>query len=182
MLKHYLAIIALSVAAALLSQHGLTVCGIMGCTCKDKVTAVGTCCCGDKCDCCQCCPSCPCCGKETAQSYPDAKQQAQASGKKLLLTFGAKWCGPCQQMHKVYADAEVQKAMGLLVTYECDVDKDKATARKFNVSGIPAYMLIDATTEKAVKKGTGYRSPKDFVVWLGGQQSAATDNGCDCCR
>jgi len=64
------------------------------------------------------------------------------------------------------SDAAVKYKLGKeYVTCLIDTDKDRATARKYKVSGIPAYMVID-TSETVVVRDSGFKSKHDMLIWL----------------
>lgn len=61
-----------------------------------------------------------------------------ADGDAVLLEFTAEWCGPCRVM---------EPTMGRLVAAgypvrKIDVDRDKATASRFRVSGVPCFVML----------------------------------------
>lgn len=59
------------------------------------------------------------------------QKEANASGKLVVLSFGAKWCLPCKQMEKhTFPDREVQQLL-----------KEKYVWKKINVQDITGYSL-----------------------------------------
>jgi hypothetical protein len=46
-----------------------------------------------------------------------------------------------------------------------DTDKDKATARKYKVTGIPAYMVV-ASDETVITRASGFKNKAEFLDWL----------------
>lgn len=61
--------------------------------------------------------------------------------KPVLVDFFATWCGPCQTMSPILK--QVKDELGERVSIiKIDVDKNKALAIKFQVRGVPTFMLF----------------------------------------
>jgi thiol:disulfide interchange protein len=83
-----------------------------------------------------------------------------------VLFFSAKWCGWCEKMKKeTLKDDKVIKALDEYVFYIVDLDKEAKVGKKYGVSGIPAYCIIDKR-ERVFKKGAGYKNSSSFANWL----------------
>jgi thiol:disulfide interchange protein len=83
-----------------------------------------------------------------------------------VLFFSAKWCGWCEKMKKeTLKDDKVIKALDEYVFYIVDLDKEAKVGKKYGVSGIPAYCIIDKR-ERVFKKGAGYKNSSSFTNWL----------------
>jgi thiol-disulfide isomerase/thioredoxin len=71
----------------------------------------------------------------TAQARPDA-----SANTPILLHFHAEWCGPCKQMAPIVARL---KAKGYPIR-SFDIDQNKPLAGKYRVTGVPAFIVVDA--------------------------------------
>ena len=99
-------------------------------------------------------------------AYAAALDEARTSGKRTLLYFTASWCGPCQEMkHTTWADKGVEAALRDYVPVKVDIDEHPDLARKYNVDGIPAYVLLDPGGN-TLRTSSGAMPPGEFVAWL----------------
>lgn len=120
------------------------------------------------------CP-CPCpCPKNpvVVTDYPQAIAAAKCTGKPVFLFFSSTSCAPCQRMKSAtLADPKVKTFLDTFAfPLYLDVEQNKDLARKFGVSGIPAYFLIDGN-ENVLKRGAGFKTPKEFIAWAGPLQA-----------
>lgn len=70
----------------------------------------------------------------------------------VLIDFYATWCGPCQTMMPVLD--QLKSDLGDQVKIlKIDVDKNQAVATKFQIRGVPAFMIFK--NGKQVWKGSG---------------------------
>lgn len=61
----------------------------------------------------------------SADPYGTARQQAQETGKPLLVLIGAGWCQPCQRLKsQIKADSDIKAIVGYL-----DIDAEPGRAR-----------------------------------------------------
>jgi thiol:disulfide interchange protein len=100
-------------------------------------------------------------------NYNEALAAAKQHKRPLFLYFGAEWCHWCKKMKAdTLSTPEVKDKLGkeYVVCY-IDTDKDKATARKYKVVGIPAYMVI-ASDETVITRASGFKSKAEFLDWL----------------
>ena len=130
-----------------------------------------------------------CAGVASATSTPAgwtddfeaARSQAEAEGKLLLVDFsGSDWCGWCMKLDReVFAKQEFLKGVKndfVLVMIDSPKDKSLLSAkaarqnpellRKYNISGYPTVLIMDASGEVLDK--TGYREggPRKYVKYL----------------
>lgn len=83
--------------------------------------------------------------------------------KPVLVDFFASWCGPCQTMAPILK--QVKDELGEKVTIiKIDVDKNQALASKFQVRGVPTFVLYK--NGKQVWKQAGLVSKRDLITIL----------------
>lgn len=73
----------------------------------------------------------------------------------VLVEFGAVWCAPCKVMEPLLVDLE-KTLDGSCKIYKVDVDKAKGLKGKFNIKGVPLFILFKDGVE--VKRATGSMS------------------------
>jgi len=85
-------------------------------------------------------------------------------GETVLLDFSATWCGPCRAMAPV---VEQLAAEGLPVR-KVDIDQNRALAAKYNVQGIPCFvMLVDGQEVDRVVGGTSVSRLRQMLAQAG---------------
>ena len=67
-----------------------------------------------------------------------APATAATTGDVVLLDFSADWCGPCKQMAPLIGEIG---AAGWLVRH-VDVDQEHDIVKRFEVTGVPCYILL----------------------------------------
>jgi thiol:disulfide interchange protein len=102
---------------------------------------------------------------ETPATYQQALDLAKRTDRPIFLVFEADWCSWCQKFKKTLNDPRVQKALADYVVYHADKDRETDLAKQYEVGGIPAYFVVDAS-EKIIKKGKGYKGAEVFLVWI----------------
>ena len=95
--------------------------------------------------------------------FSDALAESEASGKTLVVDFGATWCGPCQmlkpELEKVAAQAQ-ENAIVLTV----DVDSEHELAAHFEVRSIPDIRFFQHG--KAAGGVTGFHTAAEIISKL----------------
>jgi thiol-disulfide isomerase/thioredoxin len=77
-----------------------------------------------------------------------------------LLDFSAKWCGPCQQMGPVVDRLHRQ---GYPIR-KVDIDENRELARRYNISSIPAFVLV--VNGKVVEQTVGMQSEQMLMQMM----------------
>ena len=68
-------------------------------------------------------------------------QEIIKGNKPILVDFYANWCAPCKNMNPVLKS--VKSKMGdEIKILKIDVDKNQAVAEKFNVKGVPTFIIF----------------------------------------
>jgi hypothetical protein len=102
-----------------------------------------------------------------ADSYDNALKLANEYPTRLIFIYFHKDnCPYCTDMEEeVFTDSEVQKEIGRYILYECDAPAERALVKKYGITGVPAYRIIDGT-ERVVKAETGYIEKDEFLKWM----------------
>jgi len=102
--------------------------------------------------------------------FAAAQAEAARTHKPVLAYFTANWCGYCQEMnHTTWADQGVANALANYVPVKIDVDAHGDLAKKYSVSGLPSYAVLDESG-KVLQAGDGMLTPSEFTAWLHGTQ------------
>lgn len=81
----------------------------------------------------------------------------------VLIDFYADWCGPCQVMSPVLK--EVKSELGDKVTIiKINVDKNQALAQKFQVRGVPTFIIFK--NGKSLWRQSGVLNKENLVEVL----------------
>jgi len=74
-------------------------------------------------------------------------ERAEASGTRVLVYVGAKWCEPCQRFHRALEAGELDDALHDTQFLEFDVDKDlpELKAAGYGSKYIPLFSVPDVT-------------------------------------
>ena len=113
---------------------------------------------------------------EWFESYEDAHRESLRTGKPMLAVFsGSDWCGPCIQLKtKVFESPGFMSwAAENVVLLELDFPKkspqspelqtqNQRLAEKYNITGYPTVLYLDADGEVLGKQGHGV----DATQWI----------------
>jgi len=107
--------------------------------------------------------------------HQDALRQAEASGRLVLLEFGADWCPPCQKMNQnVFSDPEFAAELAKwVVPLRIDLsDRPPSPSvgevvRQYEVAAIPTFIVVD-TTGRLVVRRAGTMSAGQFLDFVRG--------------
>lgn len=89
----------------------------------------------------------------------DAFKQAKAGGKRVLVQWGANWCGWCHLLHDYFEEneeaREILSSSYVLVLVDSDANKDLMAELQVKTRGIPYLSIFDADGKKLVDQDTG---------------------------
>lgn len=100
------------------------------------------------------------------RDYNTALATSKQTGRPIVVFFEATWCKWCKKMKsETLTNQAVQQALRPFILVYVDTDQNRSLAQKFGVSGIPAYIITDATQQK-LNSGNGFMDTSTFVAWL----------------
>ena len=72
-------------------------------------------------------------------------EEADASGKRVLVYVGATWCEPCKRFHRALASGELDESLAGTKFIEFDADRDAAELRQAGYASkyIPLFSVPD---------------------------------------
>lgn len=68
-------------------------------------------------------------------------EESVASGKPMMVDFGAEWCGPCKAMEPVIREL-AKEYEGRIVVGSCDVEENNALAVRFSIRNVPTVLFL----------------------------------------
>ena len=79
--------------------------------------------------------------------------QMIASGKPVMIDFGATWCGPCKALApRIEIEKEYE---GRAMIGTADVDECSDLAAKFRIRNVPTVLFFKAGSDAPVDKSVG---------------------------
>lgn len=101
----------------------------------------------------------------------EARRQAQAQHRWLLIDSTASWCQPCKVMDRLtWVDERVVRWLeARAIAIQLDVDQSKAEAESLQVEAMPTIIVV--ADGKELDRSTGLKSPEQLLAWLEGLQS-----------
>ncbi len=105
---------------------------------------------------------------ESEQAYeleidPADFQQRLAQGERLLISFGATWCGPCKQMQPTLSKLGAALA-GQIRVGRIETDLHPELGTRFQIRAYPTLLLFDAGLERG--RVTGLQSASQLKSWI----------------
>lgn len=100
--------------------------------------------------------------------WEEAVAEAKASGRPILVDFGAVWCPPCNRLSAEVLHAQPRPAqVDAFVLAEVDVDDPSANGLKdrFAVGGYPTLVAVQPDGTE-LGRLVGYPGPSETVAWL----------------
>ena len=75
-----------------------------------------------------------------------------ASGKPVMVDFGATWCGPCKALAPRIEELEKE---GRVMIGTADVDECSDLAAKFRIRNVPTVLFFKGGSDQPVDKSVG---------------------------
>ncbi len=77
-----------------------------------------------------------------------------ASGKPVMVDFGATWCGPCKALAPRVEELE-KEYEGRVMIGTADVDECSDLAAKFRIRNVPTVLFFKGGSDQPVDKSVG---------------------------
>ena len=104
----------------------------------------------------------------SVNALEQAKLQAKAEGRPMLVDFTAAWCAACKELDKVtFADDAVKQEAGRFVAAKVDASDDETPGldqvmAEYKVVGLPTVLLLDSQGRE-VRRFTDFVDAPRFV-------------------
>jgi len=110
------------------------------------------------------------------RNLEDGLKNQKTNGKDIIIYFGASWCAPCKEIEKqVFSSSrfiEYSQSFEMIKIYDDFKNGEKAkhdyyisTMNKFNIKGIPTFVIIKSNQKKFTISGA-YYSPEELINQL----------------
>jgi thioredoxin-related protein len=102
-------------------------------------------------------------------NFQEARAQAAASNRPILISFYTDWCGWCKRLDRdVYPDRRVETLSRRFVMLRLNAEREgTALAQHFEVRGLPNIVLLQPSGQK-MEQIPGYMSAADFARMMEG--------------
>ncbi|MBI4579310.1 MAG: thioredoxin family protein [Planctomycetes bacterium] len=105
--------------------------------------------------------------------YDAAVVAGARKNQPILLAFKATWCTSCKAMDaEVFTQQAAAKALTDWVTVHVDVDQHADLARKYNITGVPTFVVLSPAGNE-VERISGGLSLSDFATFLASASAKA---------
>ncbi|MBI4059226.1 thioredoxin [Candidatus Microgenomates bacterium] len=96
----------------------------------------------------------------------DFEEEVLKNPKPVLVDLWAVWCGPCRLAEPILEELADQYKEQVIVA-KLDVDKNPATAQKYNVMSIPTTILFKNGQEVGRQVGFSGKAPFENLIKKG---------------
>lgn len=76
------------------------------------------------------------------ESVDDIRRLCPANTSCSLLKFGAKWCGPCQEVRPKVQSWLAEEAPECIAVFEADADEAEDLFEKFKIRSLPTFVVL----------------------------------------